>query len=989
MALKVAISAGELSGDSHASKLVEALRHFSPEIELRGMGGRNLKAANVELVVNSEKSAGVMGITEIFSKLGVLAFAFRRMTNLLKSWRPDLLIIVDFPDFNLRLARYAKRCGIPVLYYIPPKVWAWRESRVRYIKRYVDMVVSILPFEREFYERHGFNRITYVGHPFTDDMSRYARESASTEGRKEFFSKLKVDSEKPIIAILPGSRSFEVKRHLEVALRGVKLLRENHPQVQVVVSIAPTIKAEKVNALLPKEFRGVSWLDFYQGSSHELMCYADVGLIKSGTSNLEAAMCNLPFVMFYKVSAFTEQILKRLLKIKQFSLVNIIRPDTVTELVQHDLNPQKIAFELDALLFNPAQRTEVETGLAEVRSQLHYDGNPEAFTGCTTAASRAAKLSLEIAREKRVAKREVTRRVLSYLRPYTWEFVLALLCMVIFGATDGAVPFVLKKVLDGIFTDRDKDLLYLIPVALFVFAIVRAAFDFLQMYLMSKVGHNIVKDIRDALNRHLLAVSSDFFSATTSGNLLSRVTSDVILVRTLLTDALASVIRDSIRVVALLVAAIWLDPWLAIIAFLAFPIGVLPVYRFGRRMRKLSKRGQEEIGALTSMLQESISGYRVVKAFGREEFEAHRFEEKNKALTNIFLKSERVRALVGPINEILATVAISTVILYGGLSVLENARNQSSFIAFLVSVFLLYDPFRKLSRVNSSVQQGIAGAERLFEILDRPPTVQDPLVPVSLGRSNTIELIDVDFAYNADTELVISDVSLTIEEGEKVAIVGLSGAGKSTLVDLIPRFIDPKRGEVRIGGVDISKVLLSELRNRIAMVGQHTFLFNDTVFNNIAYGRAGASYEDVVAAAKAAFAYDFIIELKDGFEAMIGEDGCTLSGGQRQRIAIARAILKNSPILILDEATASLDNQSELEVQRALEELERDRTCVVIAHRLSTVRNADRIIVMRQGKIVEQGTHENLLQAEGEYAKLYELQFAHSVEGVAIERTVN
>lgn len=561
-------------------------------------------------------------------------------------------------------------------------------------------------------------------------------------------------------------------------------------------------------------------------------------------------------------------------------------------------------------------------------------------------------------------------------------FTVALACMVLFGATDGVVPFLVKYLLDGIFKDKNAALLYVLPGVMLLFALFRALCDFGQQYLMSKVGHLIVRDLRNDLNAQLLKLSPGYFIKHHTGDLLSRVTSDVVLVRSVLTESVASIIRDTIRIVALLVAAVYLDPTLALIAFVGFPIGIWPVYRFGRRIRKLTKQGQQSIGSLTALLNETIIGNRVVKIFARESFERQRFAAENQALTTTFVKSERIRAFTGPLNEVLATAAITAVLLYGGVSVINGTRSQGEFIAFLLSLFLLYDPFKRLSRVHGTVQQGMGAAERLFEVLDTAPSVEDPSRPVALGRSHCIEFNAVSFSYSGSDTGVLKDIELRIEEGQRVALVGFSGAGKTTLVDLIPRFIDPTHGEVRIGGVNIRQVSLAELRQRITMVSQHTFLFHDTVLSNIAYGRPGASRTDIESAARAAYAYDFIQQLPAGFETVLGEGGLSLSGGERQRIAIARAILKDAPILILDEATASLDNRAEREVQQALERLAQQRTCLVIAHRLSTVYSSHLIVVMRDGSIVERGTHEQLLRKEGEYSRLHALQFQVDKGGV-------
>lgn len=571
------------------------------------------------------------------------------------------------------------------------------------------------------------------------------------------------------------------------------------------------------------------------------------------------------------------------------------------------------------------------------------------------------------------------RRILGYLKPHKRYFWAALAMMIVFGATDGVVPFLVKRILDDIFTNRDATMLWILPGVIVGFALVRGLSDFGQQFLMAAVGHRVTQDIRNDVNRHVLSLSPDFFIRNSTAEILSRVTSDVLLIRTLLTDSSASVIRDSIRVVVLLCSCIYLDPTLSLIAFVFFPLAGFPIAKIGKKMRKLSKRGQDAIGQLSALFQESMQGHRVVKIFCREEFEQRRFERGNHDLTQTFIKSERVRAFAGPINEILASLAISGVLLYGGYSVISGARTAGGFMAFLVSVFLMYEPFKKLSRVNATVQQGLSGAQRIFEILDTKPTILDPEKPVGLGLGKTIELRGVSFEYPSISTgersvSALKDVSLVIPEGKTVALVGFSGSGKSTLVDLLPRFIDPTGGSVTIGGVNLIDLRLSDLRSAIAMVGQHTFLFNDTVYNNIAYGNPEASREEVLRAAKAAYAVDFIERMPEGFETQVGEGGMSLSGGERQRLAIARAILKNAPILILDEATASLDTRAEREVQMAIEELVKGRTTLVIAHRLSTIRDADTIVVMSDGMIVEQGSHDELMRKGGEYSRLRGMQ---------------
>ena len=584
------------------------------------------------------------------------------------------------------------------------------------------------------------------------------------------------------------------------------------------------------------------------------------------------------------------------------------------------------------------------------------------------------------------------RRVLQYLKAHKAGFFSALICMVIFGGTDGVVPFLVKYILDGVFTNRDEKLLWILPGVLMGFAIIRAASDFGQQFLMARVGHQVTEDIRNDVNRHVLSLSPDFFVRHSTAELLSRVTSDVLLIRTLLTDSSATIIRDLIRLIALMGSCFYLDPTLSAIAIIFFPMAGVPIAKIGKKIRRLSKRGQDAIGELSALFQESMQGHRVVKIFCREDYEQARFEKGNHELTRTFIKSERMRAAAGPINEVLASFAISGVLMYGGYTVISGVRSSGEFMAFLVSVFLMYEPFKKLTRVNATIQQGIAGAQRIFEILDTKPSVTEPAVCKPLPTRYDIELKNVAYEYPArnggdELSLALDGISLVIPEGKKVALVGFSGAGKSTMVDLIPRFIDPSKGGVFLGGVDLRELSLSGLRGRMAMVGQHTFLFNDTIYNNIAYGNPLATRAEVEAAAKAAFAYDFIMQLPSGFESLVGEGGMTLSGGERQRLAIARAILKNAPILILDEATASLDNRAEREVQSAIQALEQGRTTVVIAHRLSTVQDADLIVVMSKGRIVEQGTHAQLLDKGGEYSRLHALQFRES-EDAAVATSV-
>lgn len=565
-------------------------------------------------------------------------------------------------------------------------------------------------------------------------------------------------------------------------------------------------------------------------------------------------------------------------------------------------------------------------------------------------------------------------RLIGFLKPYLWPyFAIAVLCMVGFGATDGMLPFLVQRIIDDVFTRKDQIALTYLPLLILALFAFRGLMNFGQSYFNDYVGLRIINDVRNALNRHFQSLSVSFFYKHPTGTLIARVNSDVQLLRYAITDAVASFMKDAVSLTALVVVAFLKDWVLATMAFVVFPASVLPVMRLSRRIKRFTRRGQIRTGTLTALLQESIQGNRIVKAFSMEGYEDQRFKEENWRLFKQSLRASRIKAVVAPSMEMLASFGIVGVVWYGGWSVNAGGRTQGEFMAFMAAMFLMYGPFKGLARTYTAVHQGLAGAERVFEILDEAPEIHDnPDAQAARPFSQSIEFHNVSFGYKETP--VLKGVNLKIEAGQMVALVGMSGVGKSTLVDLIPRFYDVREGRVTVDGIDVRDLTVSSLRGQIGMVTQHTFLFNDSIRNNIAYGEPGRRMDDIIAAATAANAHDFISALPNGYDSVIGEMGMQLSGGQRQRLAIARALLKNAPILILDEATSSLDAESERAVQDALENLIAMRTTIVIAHRLSTIRKADRIVVMVDGTIAEEGTHEQLLRKNGEYSRLYSIQ---------------
>ena len=573
------------------------------------------------------------------------------------------------------------------------------------------------------------------------------------------------------------------------------------------------------------------------------------------------------------------------------------------------------------------------------------------------------------------------KRLLQYVKPYRMKLILAMICMVFVAVSTAGSAWLVQPAMDKIFIDKDLRMLFLIPVLIVGLFLLKGTFYYGQAYLMSYVGHRIVADMREKLYHHLQYLSLSFFTKTPTGILISRLTNDVTLIQGAVSSALTSILRDSFTILALTGVIFYRDWKLACIASIILPLAAIPIVKFGQKLRKFSLKGQIRMGFITSLLQETISGNRIVKAFTMEDYEHRRFAAENDRFFKIAMKRQKIRALSSPVVELLGGVGIAGIVLIGGYAVIEGSSTPGTFGSFLAALALLYKPFKSLSSVNDVIQGGLAAGSRVFELLDTTPDIRDADGAVPLdGISHGVKFERVSFKY--EDEMVLKDIELEVKGGDVVALVGMSGAGKTTLVNLIPRFYDVHKGRITMDGRDIRTVTIKSLREHIGIVTQQTILFNDTARNNIAYGDISRSEDEIVEAAKAANAHEFIQKLPMGYDTVIGEQGVKLSGGERQRISIARALLKNAPILILDEATSSLDSESEFQVQVALERLMANRTVFLIAHRLSTIRNAHRIVVIDNGRIVEEGTHDELLAMNRTYKRLYQMQFRDDGETV-------
>ena len=566
-------------------------------------------------------------------------------------------------------------------------------------------------------------------------------------------------------------------------------------------------------------------------------------------------------------------------------------------------------------------------------------------------------------------------RILSYIKPYMHRLIFAMFCTIMAAAGNLYIPWIIKDMIDEVLADKNGTMLNWIAASIIAIFVVRGLFWYGQNYLMSYVGQSVIIDIRAAVFKKLQRLSVSFYDKNKTGTIMSYVTNDVNALQSAMVENTIEMITEGFILIGSVVAMIYLDWRLTLFTVCTFPVVLWFMEFFGKKIRKTGGRIQECTADITSVLQESVASARVIKSFVREDYEVDRFDVENRANFRANMKNAQLMATLTPVVELVAAIGVTMIIWYGGNNVINGTITAGSLVAFLTYAVNISNPIKRLTRVIGNIQKALAAAQRVFMIIDMPEEIAESRDAKQLPEvSGKVEFQNVSFAYD-DKGNVITDLSFSVKPGEVIAIVGPSGAGKSTIANLLPRFYDVNKGDIKIDGHSVREVTLDSLREQVGIVPQETMLFNGSVYNNILYGRLDATKEEIEAAAKAANAHDFIMQLTDGYETKHGDRGVNLSGGQRQRIAIARAILKNPRILILDEATSALDTESERVVQEALDRLMVGRTSFVIAHRLSTVKNADKILVLEKGNLVESGTHDELLALDGLYAHLYKIQY--------------
>jgi subfamily B ATP-binding cassette protein MsbA len=571
---------------------------------------------------------------------------------------------------------------------------------------------------------------------------------------------------------------------------------------------------------------------------------------------------------------------------------------------------------------------------------------------------------------------DMYRRIFAYARPYYRRLFLSILCGGLLSGTTTVLALLVKPVLDEIFLQHDTTKLFFFPVVILLLYSVRGILHYGHSYLMLSTGQRVIRDLRNSLFQHLQRMPLAFFHHHHTGVLMSRVLHDIKVMEGAVTSVVSDTVRQGLTMLGLIGVAFHRDWKLATFAILVLPLASVLVIHLGRRLRQLSWRAQEKMGLLNALLEEVFSGIKIVKGFGRESYEETRFRQRNTGYYRLVMRAIQTEEISTPVLEWIGALGIAGVVFYGGQQVISGATTPGTFFSFLTAIIMLYEPMRKLGRVNTVLQRAMAAADRVFTVLDTPAEDLDDSARLALSPiQRQLTFTNVSMRYRPNTRLVLQDINLTVKAGEVIALVGFSGAGKTSLVHLIPRFYEPTSGAISIDGVDIRQVSLASLRAQIGMVSQEVVLFDDTLRQNIRYGNLDATEPQLIEAARAAYAHDFILHMPHGYDTVIGERGVQLSGGEKQRIAIARALLRNPAILILDEATSSLDSASEQIVQYALENLMKDRTTFVIAHRLSTVRHADKIVVLHEGTIVEVGRHHELLARGGLYNRLYKIQF--------------